>query len=146
MTRGNEDPSDRATATPRRLADFIGHWHLGRRIDPASGPRAQFEGAADWTLRGDGTAIYAERGELRIAGQTPVRAERRLIWGADLNVWFADGRPFHTVPATGGVAEHLCPPDHYRVWYDFSDWPAFQTTWQVEGPRKSYRMVTRYRR
>ena len=46
----------------------------------------------------------------------------------------------------GGEAEHWCDPDMYRVGYDFSAWPEFAATWEVAGPKKAYRMVSRYRR
>jgi hypothetical protein len=61
-------------------------------------------------------------------------------------VLFADGRPFHAFDpgAARPEAAHDCPPDLYRVRYDFSDWPDWQAAWEVRGPRKDYRMVSRY--
>lgn len=131
---------------PRVLADFIGNWRLSRQISHADGTQATFEGRAAWVPSGTGAA-YEETGTLRIAGQqAPMTGTRRYGWNAALDVTFEDGRFFHTVPRAGGETRHWCDPDAYRVVYDFSKWPAFTTTWSVQGPRKDYTMVSVYRR
>ncbi len=61
-----------------------------------------------------------------------------------MSVWFEDGRLFHHVPPTGGGAEHWCAPDTYRVRYRFGQWPRFETTWRVTGPRKNYAMISTF--
>jgi len=126
----------------RQLADFEGHWALSRQIVPAVGPEARFEGTAVWTPEG----AYAEEGLLHVQGQTPMRAERRYVWDAELNVYFEDGRFFHRVPAEGGETGHWCAPDQYDVCYDFADWPRFEARWKVFGPRKNYEMISHYSR
>ena len=131
--------------TPRRLADFAGDWRLDRRIEDALGAPARFEGRASWTPCAEGLLLL-ETGTLTIEGQGSFAAERRYLWADDLNVCFDDGRFFHQVPARGGDTEHWCDPDRYLVHYDFTGWPRFTTTWQVAGPRKSYRMVAVYTR
>ncbi|MGR3802296.1 DUF6314 family protein [Marinibacterium profundimaris] len=137
----------------RCLEDFLGRWRLEREITDALGPPARFEGFAEWRPEGgadarseDAPLLCVETGQLEVSGQGRFAAERRYLWAPDLSVFFADGRFFHQVPPVGGPAEHWCDPDHYRVLYDFSDWPRFRTTWEVSGPRKSYRMVSDYRR
>jgi hypothetical protein len=62
-------------------------------------------------------------------------------------VLFADGRFFHRFDAEdpAPAAAHDCPPDLYRVRYDFRPWPRWQAEWRVTGPRKDYAMVSRYR-
>ena len=40
---------------------------------------------------------------------------------------------------------HDCPPDSYRVRYDFRAWPRWQAEWRVTGPRKDYGIVSRFR-
>ena len=127
----------------RVLGDFKGKWHLSRDIRPEFGPSAQFEGQAIWTPDAGGLA-YAEHGTLTITGAAPMHAERRYHWGPDLSVYFEDGRFFHQVPAAGGHTEHWCDPDHYKVAYDFSNWPRFVVTWKVNGPRKAYGMISRF--
>ena len=79
-----------------------------------------------------------------------MEARRVYLWrdaepGA-VAVTFDDGRPFHQFDLTGGEARHACPPDTYRVRYDFSEWPVWTARWRVTGPRKDYLMTSRYRR
>ena len=131
--------------TRRVLADFEGAWTLLRHISHADGTQAQYRATAVFRPDGDSLA-YGESGYLKIGDAAPVTANRRYRWGPDLDVFFDDGRFFHRVPAVGGRAEHWCDPDTYVVDYDFSDWPAFTVTWQVRGPRKDYRMVSRFTR
>jgi len=127
----------------RVLADFAGSWTLERTIRPTTGPSARFSGVAEWVWQGE-TLAYAEVGTLQMEGTAPMQAERRYLWAPGLQVFFDDGRFFHTVPAAGGDASHWCAPDMYRVHYDFSGWPAFHALWQVAGPRKSYEMSNHY--
>lgn len=130
---------------PRKLFDFEGRWRLARVIRPAQGPEGRFDGKALWRPVRGGMA-YEERGVLRLDGQQEMQAERRYFWDAALDVYFDDGRFFHTVPALGGAAHHWCAPDQYDVTYDFSEWPAFRAVWRVKGPRKDYEMISRYTR
>lgn len=125
-----------------RLEAFLGQWRLERRIVQGDGGTGRFEGLALFTADGAG-ALYEERGELILPGGR-FAAERRYRWGADLSVWFEDGRFFHAVPPGGGAAAHWCDPDRYDVHYDFSGWPDWQARWQVRGPRKEYTMVSHY--
>ena len=131
--------------TERVLADFVGDWQIDRHIAPDGGPRARFEGQATWRWEQEGLG-YAESGQLQIAGQGQFQAERRYQWRAPLDVYFEDGRFFHHVRCDGQESQHLCGADDYRVTYDFAQWPQFEAVWQVRGPRKAYRMVTRFQR
>lgn len=84
-------------------------------------------------------------------GQKPMLATRDYIWQGhkdQVEVTFVDGRPFHRFSLTeyDPVDTHDCPPDVYRVQYGFADWPHWQTSWSVNGPNKSYQMVSRYSR
>lgn len=133
------------TSEPRRLADFEGRWSLVRSIVHDHAPEARFEGEAFWAPDA-GRLIYRESGVLTVPGQPPMQAERSYHWHHDLSVHFDDGRFFHKVPPAGGATEHWCDPDSYAGRYDFSGWPGFEVTWQVSGPRKSYRMCSLYRR
>jgi hypothetical protein len=129
---------------PRALGDFEGHWQIDRLITQADGTTGQFTGTARFVPAPGGGLDYHEEGTLALGSHPPVRAERRYLWTSGLEVFFHDGRPFHQVPAEGGTAEHFCPPDTYRVAYDFSDWPFWRTTWRVTGPRKDYVMLTEF--
>ena len=56
-------------------------------------------------------------------------ATRDYLWrdggAGTIEVRFGDGRFFHRFLADEPepAAEHDCPPDRYRVRYDFSRWP-----------------------
>jgi hypothetical protein len=114
------------------LSDFAGRWRLVKEItDRRAGTRGRFEGVASFTPDADGLA-YLEEGLLHLGGAAPLLSTRRYLWraapggGADAaEVCFEDGRPFHALRfAPRWAAEHHCAPDHYRVHYSFSDWPA----------------------
>lgn len=109
----------------------------------------RLEGTAHFHRSGP-KLVQDETGILTV-GQQKMEAKQRYIWeaaGSQLNVYFADLRPFHSVALNTPTpsAVHLCPPDRYEVAYDFSNWPTWRATWQVEGPRKAYRMTSDYRR
>ena len=131
--------------TERGLTDFAGLWTLDRAISHASGPEGQFKGQAQFSWRGDGLD-YVEEGTLTLGASAPLTATQRYRWAPGLTVYFEDGRLFHQVPPGGGAASHWCAPDQYDGRYDFTDWPRFTVTWTVKGPRKDYRMVSRYAR
>lgn len=122
-----------------RLADLEGRWQITRSIeDRRADLTGVFEGEAVWAPDAEGL-IQTEVGTLRYGTATPMQATRRYLWrgqDADLNVFFHDGRPFHTVPEAGKEALHDCPPDTYRVRYTFTDPESFATRWHVTGPRK----------
>jgi hypothetical protein len=142
MTR---KPNPQHPQPARVLADFAGYWQVRRKIVPQSGPRAEFQGAAEWRPAPEGLA-YVETGLMTLDGHTPMPAQRRYLWARDLSVFFEDGRFFHKVPALGGPVRHWCDPDAYLLCYDFADWPDFRVDWHVRGPRKSYEATTEYTR
>lgn len=132
------------------LAEFEGRWTLTRQIDDArGGVESRFEGAARFTPDATGLT-YEEEGHLLMPGQPPMAATRRYLWregAAGIELRFADGRFFHTIaPGPAPEATHHCPPDLYRVAYDFAAWPEWQARWQVSGPRKDYVMRSLYRK
>ncbi|MCC1492589.1 DUF6314 family protein [Cognatishimia sp. F0-27] len=132
----------------RVLEDFRGLWRLERMISHGDGTTARFEGRAAWAAAAEGAPTdldCVETGTLILNGQS-FEAERRFRWDDTLRVWFDDGRFFHQVPPEGGTAAHWCDPDQYDAAYDFSGWPGWCCTWRVRGPRKDYRMVSRYER
>ena len=115
-----------------------------RVVRQASGAVARFRGTATWAPDAAGM-LCEEAGSLRTGGVV-VAASRVTLWRADgdgIAVAFADGRPFHRV---GPAARHDCPPDGYRLAYDFACWPGWSVTWRVTGPRKAYLARTRYAR
>lgn len=133
--------------TAPALLDFEGTWSLARRItDHMAGSTGTFEGTATFTRDGAGLA-YHEVGLLHLHNHAPFHAERRYRWrdvDGDIEVCFADGRFFHSFSSIHPTASHWCDPDTYLVRYDFDRWPIWQSTWDVSGPQKAYRMVNAY--
>lgn len=133
------------------LADFEGAWRLEREIDDRlAGRQGRLTGKARFETDGRGL-VYREAGELAFPGQPPLSARQTYLWRADgegIAVLFGDGRAFHRFDPgeTGPSARHDCAPDLYRVTYDFAGWPDWTAVWRVTGPRKDYRMLSRYRR
>ncbi len=133
----------------RSLWALEGQWSLTREIHHGDGRIDRFDGEARFHRSGP-KLVQDDVGILRV-GQQNLEAKQRYIWedaGEQINVYFADLRPFHTVqlhtPQPSAI--HLCPPDRYEVAYDFSAFPKWRATWQVEGPRKDYLMQSDYRR
>jgi len=135
------------------LKNFIGNWALEREIlDGAEGRGGQLVGEAVFRpLEGEDSAlIYEEKGRLLLDGVAPLMAERRYIWrpgkGNVIKVLFEDGRRFHEInlDQTMPFDTHFCPPDVYDLTYDFRAWPKWQASVRVEGPRKTYRLHSRY--
>ena len=135
---------------PSGLSAFLGTWEITREIAHADGSVQRLAGRVRFHRSG-GQVIQDEEGDLELApGRPALRATRRYLWRQEkgrLDCSFADNRPFHSVPL--GVLRpettYLCPPDRYHVAYDFADWPRWTSVWRVEGPRKDYRMETRFR-
>lgn len=131
------------------LWDFEGAWVLERRILHDDGPDAKFRGSARFIPDETGL-IYEEKGLMKIDGHRPVSAQRRYLWREDedgaIEVLFEDGRAFHRIDGDAPEDSHWCDPDTYDVRYEFGHWPDWISTWKVSGPRKSYRMVSNYRR
>ncbi|MEP1767738.1 MAG: DUF6314 family protein [Sulfitobacter sp.] len=131
--------------TARSLSDFAGAWRFARTISHTDGSVMQVTGTAqmDWL---EDALSYHERGAMVLPNGQTLQAERRYLWQQGLQIYFDDGRFFHAVPPKGGEAQHWCPPDDYRVSYDFGHWPQWRAVWHVSGPAKSYVMRTDYQR
>ncbi len=135
-----------------RLQSFAGRWRLDRTIDDRrAGRTGRLAGEARFDPV-DGGLAYVEDGTLAFPGSAPMQATRRYLWrsagGGIVEVAFGDGGFFHRfdlgVPAP--EATHDCPPDLYRVRYDFRAWPDWRAEWRVTGPSKDYGIVSAYAR
>ena len=133
------------------LAILEGEWRMEREIVHALGPSDRFEGVSSFRRSGP-RLVQDETGTLMPGrGGPPMKASRRYVWSEGegrIDLAFEDMRPFHSLPI--GVetyaTTYLCPPDRYEVSYDFGNFPIWTTVWRVEGPRKDYRMTTRFQR
>ena len=138
---------------PQDLWDFEGEWSLHRTIeDRLSGKSGELTGKVAMK-RGDVAGlIYREEGQLRYGDEPPLTASRIYHWNEGkagrIEVLFQDGRSFHdfSLDRTMPEASHFCDPDMYYVTYDLSRWPEWSSAWRVVGPRKNYRMQSRYLR
>ncbi|MEM6277313.1 MAG: DUF6314 family protein [Pseudomonadota bacterium] len=122
--------------------DFRRVWLLKREIVHENEAPGMFEGLARITRRW----TYLEWGNLEVRGRD-YTAGRRYWWkpmDGGFDIRFEDGKPFHELHFDAPSARHFCDPDTYDVRYDFSDWPKWRSTWDVSGPRKSYRMSSLY--
>ncbi len=136
-----------ASGAPTTLWSFAGDWALTREVRHRGGGVDRMTGICSFRKSG-AQLIQQETGWLETAGGR-FQATRTYIWAeanGQLDVFFDDMRPFHSIPLGVSAPEtvHLCPPDRYQVRYDFSDWPNWQSVWTVEGPRKAYRMESRF--
>jgi hypothetical protein len=136
-------------AMPTCLTDFVGAWHLSRTIEQSNGDKFSFDGQATFVWR-ETDLLYHESGQMMAPNGQALLAERGYIWqqtsAGKFDVLFEDNRFFHTFGADEPYAEHLCGDDHYVVNYRFNQWPAWESSWQVKGPRKDYKMNSRYYR
>lgn len=134
-----------------KLADFLGHWRMEREIVEQGGAVHHLSGTAAFSAAPEGL-LYREEGQLVTAQGHSFTASRTYHWrdagAGQIQVLFEDGRDFHYVDLEGGQPrdQHWCDPDMYHVSYNFEDWPNWSSAWTVLGPRKDYRMVTRYQR
>ena len=128
--------------------ELLGTWTLQRRVhDRVAGIRGHVSGTVEFVPDGDDVR-WVERGQLCWDG-------RRLDVGRELRVvpapdgWlvrFADGRHFH--PWTPDrVVTHPCRADVYRGLVRVDDTRTrLRVLWDVIGPSKDQRLLTRCRR
>lgn len=132
---------------PSSLFSFVGSWDLTREIRHEDGRVNHMTGTCTFTRSGP-RLLQDEWGWLETE-EGRFQASRRYIWKEAeraLDVFFADMRPFHSIPLSvpRPQATHVCPPDTYRVAYEFADWPVWHATWSVSGPCKAYVMESRF--
>lgn len=127
---------------------FRGLWRIARLVVDGCGEvTAAFAGTCRFEPDSEGL-ICRESGVLRHNGSR-FRSGRATLWrfpaAGQVEVRFADGRPFHAFTADRPEAVHLCGRDRYAVAYAFDE-DRFISRWAVDGPAKNYVMTTRYRR
>lgn len=143
-------------SNPREL---LGTWSLRRRVaDRVTGLVGTVHGSLDVTDSADGL-LWSETGlfvwMLPAPGAGGWQSPRSALVSRSLHLaltdglwWmhFADGRPFHPW-RPGHVVEHLCAADLYRggVAIDRRS-TRMRTIWDVTGPAKDQRLITRLTR
>jgi hypothetical protein len=141
---------------PDLRAYLEGSWSVERRLlDRATGAEGAFTGMVTFSALSpddDGALAQREDGTVRW-GTHQGHAFREYVWrpGASpgsMDVFFPDGRPFHTVDLTGASADgsHWCSPDDYRVHYEAVGPDELRYTWDVRGPAKDLLLDTTLRR
>lgn len=126
---------------------LLGDWRLCRRLrDQRAGRFGIVEGSL--TLRAEGGLIaWHEEGTLRWNGsRTPISRDYQLRH-TDEGWWmeFADGRAFHPW-RPGHWVSHPCAADVYDGLVSITGPDSWRTLWDVRGPDKSQRIITRLTR
>lgn len=126
------------------IAGLTGDWSCRRLV---------YDGLSRAFLRGEGHCTFQPEGKRLRQVESLVfnglEASRTYLWEVrETAVWllYEDGRPLVPVTDSQKDGRHLCGQDLYEV--RLSEWAlrCFTLSWRVQGPRKDYAMVTRYRR
>jgi Family of unknown function (DUF6314) len=128
------------------MQDLLGRWRLHRRVaDRRTGRHGTVAGELLLGARDDGLC-WQENGVLRWGGvERPVTRAYLLRERADgWWVLFADGREFHPW-RPGEPVTHPCRADVYTGLVTV-DGDRMRTLWDVRGPGKDQRLVTRFSR
>ena len=125
---------------------MVGRWHLRRRVlDRLAGRRGCAVGTL--TVRPEGASLgWLEVGCFTWDGQRFEMSRSLRLRQHEGDWWmeFQDGRLFHPW-RPGAIVEHPCAEDLYTGLIDVRA-ERMSTLWDVTGPAKSQRLLTRYRR
>jgi hypothetical protein len=129
--------------SPAEATELGGQWTVQRDLlDRAEDTRGTFSGVVRFVPTHDGGLAFREQGTMRWPSFTGPASRQYLLQTTArpdaLDVFFPDGRPFHTMSFTpeANLDQHWCDPDTYRVAYTYGDANRFSYTWDVQGPRK----------
>lgn len=133
---------------PRSIEDLAGFlagaWRLHRSIVAGGVEVGSFTGTGIFDADPDAVDVlrYLERGTLHLDGRQ-LEARRQLTYrvaGPRAQVTFEDGRPFHDLDLTTGVAEaaHPCGADRYLGCFEVVDADTWHHAWRVTGPGKDH--------
>jgi hypothetical protein len=122
-------------------------------LDRSAGTRGTFSGVVHFSPADDGGGLaFREEGTVRWPSWTGPASREYLLKPADradaLDVFFADGRPFHRMSFTreANLDRHWCDPDTYRVTYALEGPDRFSYAWDVRGPDKDLLLTSRLER
>lgn len=138
---------------PSRTGAVAGQWAVERHLlDRAAGTHGTFSGVVHFSPTDDGGLALREEGTVRWPTFTGPASREYVLKPADrpdaLDVFFADGRPFHRMSFTPDAShdKHWCDPDTYRVAYTYEGPDRFSYTWDVSGPRKDLLLASTLQR
>ena len=123
---------------------LLGEWQLRRRLaDLRTGTFGTVIGTLTLVIGPDGVD-WSESGLLRWAGREVEVTRRYLLRELDAGWWvcFDDGRPFHPWTPDRPV-EHPCRADLYRGLVRVDSPQRWRIAWDVVGPAKHQRIVSR---
>ncbi len=130
-----------------------GTWAVERQLlDRATGTHGTFSGVVRFSPTDDGGLAFHEEGTMRWPAFTGPASREYLLrasgQAAALDVFFADGRPFHRMSFAPDASHdnHWCDPDTYRVSYTYGGPDRFGYTWEVSGPLKDLQLTSRLHR
>jgi hypothetical protein len=130
-----------------------GTWAVERQLlDRATGTHGTFSGVVRFSSTDDGGLAFREEGTVRWPTFTGPASRDYLLRASGhpdaLDVFFADGRPFHRMSFAPAASHdnHWCDPDTYRVSYTCEGPDRFGYTWDVSGPRKDLLLTSRLQR
>jgi len=126
--------------------DLEGAWRITRRV---IGTNTRFEGTARLTPDGDVLAYY-EDGILQHEGKNSPAFRRYIYQQTDnrLIVMHPDGAAFLDLMFKNGEARarHVCGADTYDALFRFYAGGHWMAAYDISGPHKNYRIVTRLMR
>lgn len=128
------------------MLDLVGRWSLARRVaDRRTGQQGTVRGFLVIAADDDGFR-WDERGILSWAGVDHPVSRSYLLRQREDGWWveFVDGREFHPW-RPGAVVTHPCRADVYTGLVTV-DGDRMRTCWDVRGPGKEQRLVTRFYR
>lgn len=130
-----------------------GNWAVERHLlDRSTGTHGTFTGVVRFSPADDGGLAFREEGTMRWPAFAGPASREYLLEPADrpdaLDVFFADGRPFHRMSFTPEASrdQHWCDPDTYRVTYTHDGPDRFSYSWDVTGPRKDLLLTSALQR
>ncbi len=129
-------------------AYLAGSWRVERTLlNRSSGIRGRFDGTVLFESD-DGGLRQREHGTISWPTHTgPATREYLLRPTADpaaLDIYFPDGRFFHTLNLSAGewTTVHGCAPDTYNVTYRLLSASRLNYSWDVTGPNKDLLLST----
>ena len=141
-----------AVGAPSGIRDyFAGSWSYLRLLhDRRRETNGSILGCCVFAAAGR-DLFYHESGAMDFAGVrgTAHRSFRYSFPEASrAEVFFADGRPFHSMDLTAGEScfNHSCPPDVYEGSCRLISPETWQLRWRVTGPKKDLLLETSYQR